>query len=163
MSNHKQPNFGSENGKNLQVEAIKEGVVIDHIPATQGVKIIKCLNLFASKVRITVGFNLPSKMMGLKDLIKIENRQFNEQEVNQLAVFASNATINIIENYKVVKKTKMSFPSSIKALFTCPNSNCISHNEPVNSFFHLSERKNNTVLQCYYCEKSFTMDIFAEI
>ena len=52
--------------------------VIDHIPATQGVKIIKSLNLFASKVRIAVGFNLPSKMMGLKDLIKIEHRQFNE-------------------------------------------------------------------------------------
>jgi len=163
LSDYDSTDLKPGNGKSLQVEAIKDGVVIDHIPATQGVKIIKSLNLFASKVRIAVGFNLPSKMMGLKDLIKIEHRQFNEQEVNRLAIFAPNATINIIADYKVVQKTKMSLPSSIHGLFICPNSNCISHNEPVTSSFHLSERQGQTILQCHYCEKSFKLDIFAEI
>ena len=147
----------------LQVEAIRQGTVIDHIPAGQGVKILERLHLLDSNVSITVGFNLPSKAQGRKDIIKVTDLKFTEQEANQLALFAQGATINVIEEYDVVEKFSMAVPESLKGAFSCPNSNCITHNEPVESFFHLKEKTDDITLKCHYCEKSFSKDIVAEI
>ena len=96
-------------------------------------KILRQLQLLNSTLRITVGFNLPSKALGLKDIIKVENRLFNESEASELGLFAPTATINVIENYAVRDKFKMSVPEKLEGIFECPNSNCISHNEPVTS------------------------------
>lgn len=87
----------------LQVEAIKNGSVIDHIPANLGIKILKLFNLEDSNQRVTVGLNLPSSELGHKDLIKIENVFLNEDQANQLALYAPHATVNQIENYEVSK------------------------------------------------------------
>ena len=87
----------------LQVEAIKNGTVIDHIPAGQALNILKHFHILDNNDRITVGFNLPSKANGHKDLIKVENVRFTEEQANQLSIFAPNATVNIIEDYKVVE------------------------------------------------------------
>ncbi|RRJ83198.1 aspartate carbamoyltransferase regulatory subunit [Aestuariirhabdus litorea] len=147
----------------LQVEAIKTGTVIDHIPAGQGIKILKQLHLVDLKEKITVGFNLPSKDLELKDLIKVENRLFTEAEANQLSLFAPSATINVIENYVVKSKFNMSIPEVVEAVFDCPNSNCISHTEPVNSYFTVKQKANDVQMKCKYCEKSFSKDIVAGI
>ena len=57
----------------LQVEAIKRGTVIDHIPAQVGFKLLSLFRLTETDQRITIGLNLPSGELGRKDLIKIEN------------------------------------------------------------------------------------------
>ena len=145
----------------LQVEAIKTGTVIDHIPAGQGAKILQQLQLLASELRVTVGFNLPSKDLGLKDIIKVENRLFTEREANELSLFAPQATINVIEDYMVREKFKMSTPETLEGVFECPNSNCITHNEPVHSVFTLKARGSEIQMKCSYCEKSFSKDIVA--
>lgn len=146
----------------LQVEAICSGTVIDHIPIGQGIKILQQLQLLGSNVRITVGFNLPSKELTLKDIIKIENRLFNEREANELAIFAPGATINVIDDYQVQEKFEMSIPTFIEGVFECPNSNCITHNEPVQTYFSLRQSKT-LQMKCKYCEKSFNKDIVAGI
>ncbi len=110
----------------LQVEAIKNGTVIDHIPAGQALNILKHFHILDNNDRITVGFNLPSKANGHKDLIKVENVRITEEQANQLSIFAPNATVNIIEDYKVVTKRKIELPDSVTAVFKCPNSNCIN-------------------------------------
>lgn len=143
----------------LQVEAICKGTVIDHIPAGQGVKILDRLHLLDSDAHITVGFNLPSKLHGRKDLIKVADRKFTEQEANELALFAPTATINVIDDYQVTGKFNMTIPEQLEGVFECPNSNCISHNEPVQSRFYLSQKNQDTQLKCHYCEKSFSQDI----
>lgn len=147
----------------LQVEAICDGTVIDHIPAGQGVKILDRLHLLNSHARITVGFNLPSEAQGSKDIIKVAGRQFTEKEANELALFAPSATINVIDDYKVVEKFKMSIPEVLRGILACPNSNCISHNEPVDSRFYLRQKEEDIQLKCHYCEKSFSKDIAAEL
>ncbi|MDD7805214.1 MAG: aspartate carbamoyltransferase regulatory subunit [Endozoicomonas sp. (ex Botrylloides leachii)] len=147
----------------LQVEAICKGTVIDHIPAGQGVKILDRLHLLDSDARITVGFNLPSQLNGRKDIIKVTDRIFSEQEANELSLFAPGATINVIDDYTVVGKFKMSLPEELKGVFECPNSKCISHNEPVNSRFFIRKKENEIRLKCHYCEKSFSKDIVAEL
>jgi len=149
----------------LQVEAIQQGTVIDHIPAGQGIRILKRLHLESDGKRITVGLNLPSKNFGLKDIIKVEGRMFTEDEAHQLALFAPDGTINVIDDYEVVNKFTMKLPEALEGVFDCPNSNCISLNEPVKSFFYVSSREDKVVggtqvkMRCKYCEKSFNKEL----
>lgn len=148
--------------KKLQVEAIEQGSVIDHIPAHQGIKILKFFKFTQTNEKVTVGLNLSTKSGEGKDLIKIENTFFNDQQANQLALFAPNATINQIKDFKVVNKFSVQLPSSFVGVLTCPNSNCISHNEPVKSRFYVQQ--NSTLkLKCHYCEKAFERSTFDEL
>ncbi|RJG50413.1 aspartate carbamoyltransferase regulatory subunit [Motilimonas pumila] len=148
--------------KKLEVKAIQNGSVIDHIAAGQGVKILKFFHLTDTQQKITIGLNLPTSSNTTKDLIKVENTQISDTQANQLALFAPNATINLIEDYNVVKKFDVQLPESIQGVLGCPNSNCISHNEPVSSRFYV-KNINKIKLKCHYCEKSFTTDFFTEL
>ncbi|QUJ67884.1 aspartate carbamoyltransferase regulatory subunit [Photobacterium sp. GJ3] len=146
----------------LQVEAIKNGTVIDHIPANIGIKVLRLFQLHEASERVTIGLNLPSSAQGTKDLIKIENVFLNEELANQLALYAPNATVNQIEDYQVVKKLTLSLPDQIHAIFKCPNSNCITHNEPVDSSFKVLTKREEVRLKCKYCEKVFARDIVTD-
>ncbi len=141
--------------KTLSVSAIQNGTVIDHITSDQTLRIIHMLRLLDRKHTVTVGFNLPSKRMKLKDLIKIENHVLTNQEANEITVFAPEATINIIKNFEVVQKIITSLPPSIGGLFICPNPICVTHAEPVKSFFTVQEQGKHVQLICHYCEKTF--------
>jgi len=139
----------------LQVEAIKCGTVIDHIPAQVGFKLLSLFKLTETDQRITIGLNLPSNALGRKDIIKIENTFLTEQQVNQLAVYAPNATVNRIDDYEVVGKIMPSLPEQIHGVLRCPNGNCISRREPVASSFAVRARGAEVLLKCKYCEKEF--------
>ncbi|HAB75435.1 MAG TPA: aspartate carbamoyltransferase regulatory subunit [Pantoea sp.] len=139
----------------LQVEAIKRGTVIDHIPAQVGFKLLSLFRLTETDQRITIGLNLPSGEMGRKDLIKIENTFLTEDQINQLAVYAPHATVNRIDDYEVVAKIAPTLPERIKRVLTCPNGNCISRSEPVFSSFAVKKRDAEVLLTCKYCEKAF--------
>ncbi|ABZ77601.1 aspartate carbamoyltransferase, regulatory subunit [Shewanella halifaxensis HAW-EB4] len=149
--------------KQLKVEAIEHGTVIDHISSGQGIKILRFFALSEGNKRITIGLNLPTYAGENKDLIKIENTVFSQQQANQLALFAPNATINLIENFEVVNKFKLALPEQIAGVLLCPNSNCISHNEPVDSRFNIKQEQAGVKLKCHYCEKSFTATSFKEL
>jgi aspartate carbamoyltransferase regulatory subunit len=140
----------------LSVTAIKNGTVIDHITPGQALRIIYLLSL--NKNKITIGLNLPSKRTGSKDLVKIENRILTENEANEIVVFAPNATINVIENFKVTKKIQTHLPSIMKAVFICPNLACITQTEVIDSCFYISQRSKKIKLTCHYCDKIFDRD-----
>jgi aspartate carbamoyltransferase regulatory subunit len=144
----------------MQVEAICKGTVIDHITAGQGLRILNRLQLINDKIRLTVGLNLPSGQFGTKDIIKAENWMFSKDEANELALLAPNATVNIIEDYKVVTKSKMELPEIFKGIFSCPNTNCITHNEPVDSNFIIETENEQVRLRCHYCEQLFDKELF---
>lgn len=143
----------------LQVEAIHNGTVIDHIPAGQGIKIMRLFGLVKTKEKITIGLNLPSKAWGAKDIIKVENTRLSAAQANQLALFAPDATVNLIEDFEVVEKLQLQLPEKVEGVFSCPNSNCISHNEPVNSKFKVRAVQGQVRFRCNYCEKSFHQDL----
>ncbi|ODP98205.1 MULTISPECIES: aspartate carbamoyltransferase regulatory subunit [Salinivibrio] len=147
----------------LQVEAIRNGTVIDHIPAHIGFKILNLFQMHGSEERITIGLNLPSSALGSKDLIKIENVVISEDQASQLALYAPQATVNQIEEYQVVAKLPLTLPEVIQGVFRCPNSNCITHGEPavVSSFRVLTEQQD-VKLRCKYCEKVFSREIMTE-
>lgn len=150
--------------KKLQVEAIEHGTVIDHIPAGQGIKILRFLQLADANRRLTIGLNLPTHNDQVKDLIKVAETILSEEQANQLALFAPTATINVIENYTVVRKFQATQPESIQGVFQCPNSNCITHTEKSPSHFLVQANKTGPVkLRCHYCEKSFATSLFREL
>lgn len=146
----------------LSVEAIEHGTVIDHIPAGLGVTILRQFKLLHYGHAVTVGFNLPSNSQIQKDIIKIKNITFNEQDANRLALFAPEAVVNTIADFKVVKKMKLQLPETISEVFYCPNNNCASHGEPVQSLFYVCQQQKQVKLKCHYCEKTFAREAVAE-
>lgn len=148
--------------KQLSVEAIENGTVIDHIPAGLGLTILRQFKLLHYGNAVTVGFNLPSKTHGCKDIIKIKEVVFDEAAANRLALFAPHATVNIIENFNVVNKLPLTLPDTISEVFRCPNPNCASLHEPVKSRFYVRPTNGQTKLKCHYCEKTFPREIVSE-
>ena len=141
--------------KKLSVEAIENGTVIDHIPAGLGLAILRQFKLLHYGSAVTVGFNLPSKTQGRKDIIKISGVAFDDEAANRLSLFAPEATVNTIADFKVVAKRRLTLPDEIAEVFRCPNANCASHGEPVKSRFSIRGQGSQTKLKCHYCEKTF--------
>lgn len=144
--------------KTLSVSAIKEGTVIDHIRPQQALKIIRLLRLNDHENRVTVGLNLKSRSMGLKDLIKIENVFLTELQASQIAIFSPKATVVVIQNYQVARKFLVSLPETISHVLACPNSRCVTNTEPFSTLFIVEENNHHVLLRCKYCEKLFSRD-----
>ncbi|MBQ9026210.1 MAG: aspartate carbamoyltransferase regulatory subunit [Methanobrevibacter sp.] len=139
----------------LKIKAIENGTVIDHITANKSLHILKILGLPDDDIiNVTVAMNVSSKETGRKDIVKIENREIDHEELNQIALIAPKATINIIKDYKVVKKDQIILPEVITSLIKCTNEKCITNyeNEPITSRFNVIESQP-PVLRCHYCEK----------
>ena len=90
--------------KELQVAALENGTVIDHIPAEKVFTVVSLLGLQDMKTPITIGANLESKKLGRKGIIKVADRFFTDEEISRLSVVASSVKLNIIRNYEVVEK-----------------------------------------------------------
>lgn len=136
--------------KSLMVRPIKEGTVIDHIPSGKGIKIAEMLNLFSQDSVVIIGQNLESTKYGRKDLIKVENRFLKSDEYNKISLIAPNATINIIKDYEIQEKRKVSVPDFLEDVAVCINANCISNKEPVPSRMY-TVSPDPLVLVCHYC------------
>lgn len=137
--------------KELQVAALEQGTAIDHIPTEAVFKVVSILQLQKLNNRVTIGNNLSSRKMNKKGVIKISDRFFEEEEVNKIALVAPNIKLNIIKNYEVIEKKKVTLPDEIIEIVKCNNPKCITNNEPMNTRFHVID-KERVILQCHYCE-----------
>lgn len=133
------------------INAIKEGIVIDHIPSSHTLLIMNLLSLETHKTDVLVAYNLSSKRMGRKGLIKIADKEFSQKEIDSIALLANNATLNIIKDHVVIVKKIIKIPQLIEGIAVCPNRNCISNFEVESRFLKISENS----MKCYYCEKIF--------
>ncbi len=145
----------------LSVSAIHNGSVIDHIPSGEVLKLISILKL--SEERLYLGLNLPSKRMGKKDLLKVHNLSLSESDLQHIAIFAPKATINIIQDYQIIKKLKATLPSVIHGVLKCPNENCITRHTPTKTRFHVKSHKEKLYLSCDYCNKDHLKDTVREV
>ena len=139
--------------KELKIPLIVNGTVIDHITAGYAVKVLHILGIPKSTSSVvSVAMNVKSKF-GKKDIVKVENRELDPQEVDKIALIAPKATINIIREYKVAKKHKVELPDEIIGIVRCSNPTCVSNaNEPVKSRFKVI-RKDPPRIKCYFCER----------
>jgi aspartate carbamoyltransferase regulatory subunit len=140
------------NKEELQVAALENGTVIDHIPTDKLFTIVSLLGLKNSDLNITIGNNLPSKKLGKKGLIKVADRFFSDEEISRLSVVAPNVQLNVIRNYEVVEKKQVIMPDVVKGIVKCGNPKCITNNEPMTTIFHVVSKEKG-ILKCHYCEK----------
>ena len=139
----------------LKIKAIENGTVIDHITANKALHILKILGLpDADTTNVTIAMNVSSAEIGNKDILKIENRELDHEELNQIALIAPKATINIIRDFKPVKKYKIVLPEKITGIINCTNPKCITNydNEPITPIFNVI-KTYPPVVRCHYCEK----------
>ena len=136
----------------LQVAALQNGTVIDHIPTDKLFTIVNILGLQNSDSKITIGNNFISKKLGAKGIIKVADRFFSDEEISRLSIVAPNVQLNIIRDYEVVEKKQVIMPDIVKGIVKCGNPKCITNNEPMATIFHVLS-KENCVLKCHYCEK----------
>ena len=139
--------------KELKIPLIKDGTVIDHITAGNAVKVLHILGIpKTSSSIVSVAMNVRSRL-GKKDIVKVENREIDPNEINKIALIAPKATINIIREYGVAKKYRVQLPDEIIGLVRCSNPTCVSNSsEPVKSRFTVIS-KDPPQIKCYYCER----------
>lgn len=140
----------------LQVSALCDGTVIDHIPADKLFAVVNLLNIQQMDTNVTIGFNLESKKLGKKGLIKIADIFFTDDEINRISLIAPNVIMNIIRHYEVVEKKEVKMPDEVHNLARCNNPVCITNNEPMSTHFHLVDRKKG-ILRCHYCNKEINV------
>jgi len=138
--------------KHLEVSAIKNGTVIDHIPTKSLFKVIDILGLDKVETQVTFGTNLESKRMGLKAIIKISEVYFLDDDINRIALVAPEAKLNIIKDYLVQEKKIVEVPDKIVGIANCVNPQCITNNEAITTRFSVISKKE-VALKCHYCEK----------
>jgi len=134
----------------LNIEKIKNGVVIDHIKAGQGIRIFNWLGL--DKLPHTVAFvlNATSQNMGHKDIIKIANTIAINFDV--LGIIDPNITVNIIEDEKITKKIKLKLPEKVDNVIICKNPRCITSTEKYIPHVFFMENAEERTYRCEYCD-----------
>jgi len=137
----------------LQITALENGVVIDHIPSERTFAVVKLLKLKNYEDVVTVAVNLESKLLHKKGLIKIANKTLSPEETAMVSLLAPHATINIIKDSKVVKKIALELPDEIEDLIHCENLKCISNAEAVPSRFMKVRSHGEDCYKCFYCER----------
>ncbi|MGY5141873.1 MAG: aspartate carbamoyltransferase regulatory subunit [Nitrosopumilus sp.] len=138
----------------LMVRRIKEGTVIDHIDEGKGLQVINALHIDGKDGSlITIALNVPSGKFSKKDIIKVENKFLKDEDTNKIAVIAPKATINMIRDYKLVEKRRVSLPNEIDKIFRCSNPDCITNsNEVIESVMDVID-KEGSILKCRYCSR----------
>lgn len=141
----------------LLVSAIKDGTVIDHIPSAKLFAVVSLLKLSAMTAPISIGYNLKSKKMGSKSIIKVADKFFTPQELNQLSVVAPNVTMSIIRNYRIVEKQNLTMPDTLVGIVQCANPKCVTNNQPVTTRFEVVDKAHG-LFKCHYCEKELNIE-----
>jgi aspartate carbamoyltransferase regulatory subunit len=128
--------------------------VIDHIDQGKGIRVLEALEIDGKEGSvITIALNVPSGKSKKKDIIKVENKYLEDDDTNKLAVIAPNSTVNIIKDYKLVQKRRVSLPNEIERIFRCSNPDCVTNSaEHIESTMDVVD-KSGLVLKCRYCSR----------
>lgn len=143
--------------KTLRVSKIKRGTVIDHVTCGHGLDVVRILRISGHHGgAVTIALNVPSGKLGAKDVVKIEGRELSGEEVDKIALLAPKATINIVRDYRVVRKELVKLPNVLIDIIRCGNPACVSNsNEPITPKFYV-DQSEPVRLRCHYC--SFIME-----
>ena len=134
----------------MNIDSIKNGIVIDHITAGKGMELYKLLNLDNLDCSVAFIKNVNSKKMGKKDIIKIDADININMDI--LGYVDPDVTVDIIKDGVLVEKKKIELPKTLKNVLFCKNPRCITTTEQeIEHVFHLTD-KENRVYRCMYCE-----------
>lgn len=132
----------------MEINEITNGVVIDHIRAGFGLKLLELMNLDAGRGSVAMLMNVQSSKHGRKDLIKLEN--IEHVDIDVLGLVDHNATVIYIKDGKITKKIKLELPKKVTNVFACKNPRCITSTENIPHHFHLVDQSGS--YRCEYCD-----------
>jgi aspartate carbamoyltransferase regulatory subunit len=141
--------------RELKIQPIKNGTVIDHIGNGLALEVLKIIGVkdLDKDSTVSVALHVRSQKLGWKDIVKVENMELSARKVNAIALIAPTATISIIREFKVRDKRVVDLPGHIVGILRCPNPNCITNQrEPIESEFEI-HRRRPAVLKCVYCDR----------
>ena len=134
----------------MNIDSIKNGIVIDHITAGKAMELYFHLGLDKTNYQVAIIKNASSKKMGKKDIIKVDGNV--ELDMNVIGFFDPGATVTIIKDSSVVEKKKITLPERITNVILCKNPRCITTTEQeLPHVFRLTDEKNR-IYRCLYCE-----------
>lgn len=134
----------------MNIDAIKNGYVIDHIKVGNAMKIYDVLNLNELDCQVALITNAKSKKTKVKDIIKIA--ELVDIDFDKIASIDPNVTINIVKNNKIIEKKKLDLPRELINIYKCKNPRCITTIERgLDQIFVLTDKENN-IYRCKYCE-----------
>ncbi len=145
--------MGAPADQGLIVRRIRDGTVIDHIPAGRALTVLRILGLSGREgLRIALVMNVESRKLGRKDIVKVEGLSLTREATDLIALVAPTATINIVKDYRVVEKRRVKVPDEVVGLLQCPNPTCITRKrgEPIKPRF-VKVSESPLVLRCVYC------------
>lgn len=148
------------NTKEMKVRRIKKGTVIDHVPPGNSPLLLDYLEIgreFMKENTLIIATDVNSPTLGTKDVVKIENVELSQEQMNLICLVAPAATVSLIRDYEVIQKPDLNPPQSISDISSCPNPNCISNQaeEKITSQFKLIEQKP-VKYACEWCKREVT-------
>lgn len=139
----------------MLVNSIEKGIVIDHITAGLGAKILEYLGIDLNTNTVAFIMNACSKKHGKKDIVKIQN--LIDVNLDVLGLIEPNATVNVIENGEIVRKITLKMPETVTNVIKCKNPRCVTSVEAnAPHIFHLIDAENREY-RCEYCDEIVSM------
>ena len=135
----------------LNIDKIRNGVVIDHIKSGQGIRIFNWLGLDKSPHTVAFVVNASSQRFSRKDIIKIDSTM--DINFNILGLIDPNITVNIIENEEVTEKINPKLPEKVKDVILCKNPRCITTTESYLPHIFILENPEQRTYRCEYCDE----------
>jgi aspartate carbamoyltransferase regulatory subunit len=132
----------------MEINSIANGIVIDHIKAGFGLKVLDYLNIDTELGSVALIMNVKSNKHGKKDIIKLENVE--NVDVDVLGLIDHHATVIYIKDKKITDKKKLQLPKTVKNVIICKNPRCITSNENIPHIFRLADESGK--YRCEYCD-----------
>ena len=140
----------------IEITSLKNGIVIDHIKPGLGIKIFNLLNLDQLDDEVALILNANSSSQGKKDIVKIANNL--DINLDAVSIIDPSATVNFIEEEKVVEKKQLELPEVSKGILKCQNPTCVSTTERnIDSKFILIDKKEK-MYKCAYCDHIYDVE-----
>lgn len=134
----------------MKIDSIKNGIVIDHITAGQGMRVYRLLGLDALDCSVALIKNVTSNKMGKKDIIKIDSDFDVDTDI--LGYVDPGVSVNIIQDGRIVEKKTIGLPDRLVNVLRCKNPRCISSTEQELPQIFCLREKTGRVYRCLYCE-----------
>ena len=147
------PSDANESKRNQKVARLENGTVVDHLNPGLAILAIQVLDLPEDAMTL-IGSNLQSGKMGRKDILKVAGVELSSQDIQKLALFGPHATVSLIRDFEVYRKFEVTLPETVSGILRCPNPNCITTHERVESRFQVL-RDRPLRVRCHYCERRF--------
>lgn len=137
----------------MEVKSIRNGIVIDHIRAGNGLEVFTRLFPDTDEYSTVLLMNVPSQALGKKDIIKIEN--CFDVDIDFLGLLDPNISVNVIRDEQVVQKMSAPLPKKVVGLFKCRNPRCITNDDDrcPSRFDLLEDELEDPKYICNYCEE----------